>query len=418
MRSRWAIIPLSLGHALGCGNPHPTLTAVAPIQAYSDKDVRLTLLGDNFVPATILDPASGHRIATSDGFRAHAGKADQWIELTALDWLSTGTLAVTLSSTTAQRLPPGPLDVRVADPRGQVATLVDAFLELGADIDPPGLAFTSPSPDTLFAPGLVVRGSFHASDPPPGAIASLGWNAYENGLLRAGTRCFVTPGIAATDCGFEFTISQTRHEGDTLRIVADATDASANGNRAEASLAFTLRGRPGLRSISPESGGTGGGTDVVILGSGFLAGSGVTIDGQLLFPEGGIVVDEYTISGRMPAHREGAVDFFVHTPLGDTPGALSFTYLPPPAIALIAPDTGAPAGGTAVSITGVNFSADTRIYFGLTLDLSVPLADQFVQSNSSIIGRAPAGTGQTTVWAFDDALGFTKLQGGFTWSSP
>jgi hypothetical protein len=161
-----------------------------------------------------------------------------------------------------------------------------------------------------------------------------------------------------------------------------------------------------------------GGTDIVITGSGFLAGSQAILDGVPLFPDGGIVVDDHTMSGHVPAHAEGATSVNVSTALGDALGALVFTYLPPPLIEIITPNTGAAAGGTAVVLTGKNFTADTQIYFGSTLDSAVPLVQLFLQSDSTIVGRTPTGSGQTTVWAWDEALGFTRLSSGFTWSTP
>ena len=415
---RWALLLLSVGLALGCENPQPALTAVEPFQAYSDSDVRLTLVGHDFVPATMLDPLSGRRIATSDGFGARIGKGEKWAQLRSLDWLSTRALAVSLPSASAGGLPTGLLEVEVMDPRGYVATLPDAFHELGPDAAGPSLIFTSPSPDTPFAAGMVLRGSYRASDTPPGTLGELGWTFYENGLARADARCFVAPGADRADCGFQVTIGETLGEGDMVRIVADATDASVNGNRAEAILSYVLRSRPHLISISPDTGGTAGGTDIVIVGTGFPPGSQATLDGELLFPNGGIVVDEYTMSGHVPAHDAGPAKLMVHTPLGDATGTWVFTYQPPPLITSITPDTGAAAGGTAVAITGTNFSASTRIYFGPTLDSALPLEELFLQSNTSIVGRAPAGNGQTTVWALDGMLGFTKLQGAFTWGTP
>jgi hypothetical protein len=418
MRFRWAFLQLLLGLALGCANPQPTLLAVQPPQAYSDGDTRLTLLGHDFVPAAILDPLSGRRIATSDGFAARMGAAGQWVELGNLDWLSTGALAVSLPSATAQYLPAAPLDVEVTDPRAHVATLSAGFLELGPDLTRPRLAFASPSPDAPFAPGMLLRGSFHAAKSPPGTIATAGWTAYENGSAHASARCFVAPSSAEVDCGFQFTISQTLGEGDGVRVVADATDASASANRAEASLVISLRAKPSILSLSPASGGTAGGTDILILGNGFLAGSRAMVDGDLLFPSGGIIVDEHTISGHTPAHDAGGGMIAVHTPLGDANGSREFIYLPPPLLAAITPESGTAAGGTAVAITGANFGAGTRIYFGPTLDSAAPLAEQFVQGDTSIVGRTPSGSGPTTVWAFDATLGFTKLVGGFTWRTP
>jgi len=418
MGSCRAFVPLFLGLVLGCGNPQPVVTGVEPAQAYNDDDVHLLLLGHDFLPATTIDPLSGRRIANSDGFHVRMGRAGVWMELAGIDWLSPGVLGMSLPSATSQRLPAGPLDVELTDPRGHTATLAGAFLELGTDNAPPSLVFTSPSPRAPLAPGSVLRGSFHAVDTPPGTIASLAWTVYENGVSRGGSRCLVAPESAQADCEFVFTISQTLKAGNVVLVVADATDRSATGNQVEESLSFTLRDKPSMQSIWPESGGMAGGTDVVIRGSGFLAGSQVTVDGQLLFPDGGIVVDESTISGHVPAHKEGPASLTMHSPLGDSAGVVVFTYLRPPTIASIAPEVGAATGGTAVTITGTHFDANTRIYFGTTLDGAVPLTEQFLQNDTSIVGHVPAGDGQTTVWAFDDTLGFTKLQGGFTWRTP
>jgi len=346
------------------------------------------------------------------------GTAGQWVELVAVDWLATGALGATLPGATAQRLPAAPLDVEVRDPRGQTTTLPAGFLELGPDHAPPSLAFTSPSPDAPFAAGMLVQGSFHAAEPPPGTITTLAWTAAENDKQRASGGCMVAPGTAAADCGFQFTISPGLVAGDVVRILAEATDGAAIPNPARAILELDLFDRPSLASISPASGGTAGGTDVLVLGTGFLAGSQAMIDGELLFPNGGIVVDENTISGHTPAHAAGTGLVSVRTPLGQANETKLFTYLPPPLIAAVTPEMGPATGGTAVAISGANFGADTRIYFGPALDGAAPLAEQFVQSDTAIIGRAPAGSGTTTVWAFDAALGFTKLVGGFTWSTP
>jgi hypothetical protein len=138
-----------------------------------------------------------------------------------------------------------------------------------------------------------------------------------------------------------------------------------------------------------------------------------------LFPEGGIVVNETTLSGHVPAHAAGSASIIVSTPLSDdASGDLTFTYLPPPLVETITPSTGAATGGTAVVLTGKGFSKDTRIYFGSTLDSAVPLVDLYLQSDSTIIGLTPAGSGQTWVWAFDEALGFTRLPTPFTWRTP
>ena len=105
--------------------------------------------------------------------------------------------------------------------------------------------------------------------------------------------------------------------------MAVAIDASSTGNRGQASLDFTVRARPTVQAISPSTGGTAGGTDVVITGSGFLPGSQAILEGVPLFPDGGIVIDEQTLSAHVPAHKEGSAAITVRTPLGDAIGASS-----------------------------------------------------------------------------------------------
>ena len=181
---------------------------------------------------------------------------------------------------------------------------------------------------------------------------------------------------------------------------------------------IVLRGVPSVSSIWPPSGGTRGGTDVVIRGTGFVPGSKATLDDVPLFPDGGVYVGPNTLSGHVPPHAEGGARLVVHTPLGDTKGAVVFQYLPAPQIAAIAPEVGSVAGGTGVNITGKNFSQQTRIFFGTRLEDALPLDQSTWKTNTLIVGQAPAGNGQTTVWAFDENLGFTELANAFLWSTP
>jgi len=418
MRFRWACITLCAAQFWGCGNPQPVLTGVEPGEAYSDADVQLTLTGDNFLPATTLDPASGSRVDVIDGFHVLIGKANAWAELTNLAWQSTDQMTASLPGDLADALPDENLDVELWDPRGQKAVLKNAFNELGRDLTPPIALFTSPAQDTPVGAGTILRGSIHASDTPPGVLASLVWTYSENDVERNSASCSNAELAASVDCAFQVGVSPNLKGGELIQIVAVATDASKNHNSYTTTLAFTVRARATATSISPTSGGTAGGTDVVITGSGFIAGSQAKVDGVLLFPNGGIVIDENTLSGHVPEHTAGTPSIVVHTPLGDASGNLTFTYLPPPLVETIAPSTGAATGGTAVVLTGKGFSNDTRIYFGSTLDSAVLLVEPYLQSDSTIIGLTPAGSGQTWVWAFDEALGFTRLPTPFTWRTP
>jgi len=418
MRFRWVCLTLCASQFLGCENPRPVLTRVEPVLAYSDATIALTLVGDGFIPATALDPRSGRRVAIADGFHARIGKDDVWAELTNLDWVSMGQMTASLPSTSAAGLPSEHLNVELTDPRGQTATLTGAFSELGPDITPPTITFASPAEGTPVGPGSLLNVVIRAWDTQPGTLASLSWRYVEPGTTTDPTNCPVASLSAETDCIFQISVSKTLSGGETIQIVADATDASAAENHTPATLSFTVRARATVASISPSSGGTAGGTDVVITGSGFLAGSQAILDGVPLFPEGGIRIDDNTLSGHVPAHDAGATAILVSTPLGEAIGRLVFTYLPPPLLETIQPNSGSAAGGTTVTLTGRNFTGDTLIYFGSSLDRAVPLDALSRTSAGTIIGRTPMGSGQTTVWAFDEALGFTGIPNGFTWRTP
>jgi hypothetical protein len=391
---------------------------VEPGQAYNETTLRLTLEGQGFIPTTTIDPTSGSRVAVTDGFYARIGRDPTWAELTDLVWQSTGQLAGSLTKESAAGLPIDYLVVQIWDPRGQQATLARAFYELGADLTPPFVSFTSPPANTLVGPGTILRGRFHASDGPLGALADLSWTYVESGVTRPMPDCPVADRASEADCDFQVRVGTGLRGGETIQIVAAAIDASAASNRGEQTLGFTVRARPTVASISPSSGGSAGGTDVVITGTGFLPGSQAILEGVPLFPEGGIVVDERTLSAHVPAHKEGSAAITIRTPLGDALGAVYFTYLPPPQVETIVPNTGSPAGRTAVILTGNNFSVSTRIYFGSSLNSAVLLGELVVQDSNTIIGQTPAGSGSTTVWAFDDSLGVTWLVNGFTWRNP
>ncbi len=418
MRFRWACITLCACQSWGCENPRPVLTSVAPAQAYSDSDVRLTLTGEGFLPATTLDPRTGSRVAVVDGFHVRMIKGASSVDLTDLTWQSTSQMAASLPGALAATLPGGLVDVELTDPRGQRTTLMNAFDELGPDLTPPVVAFTSPSADTPVGPGTTLRGNIHASDAPLGNVTQLDWTYSESGQQRTGGTCPIPAHAAEVDCPFQVKVGPMLQGGETIEFVATAEDAANAGNSGRATLSFTVLPRPTVESISPVSGGTAGGTDVVITGSGFRAGSQALLDDVPLFPEGGIVVNDHTMSGHVPAHAEGSAAIIVHTPLGDATGVLVFTYVPPPLVETITPNTGSATGATVVVLNGKDFTTDTRIYFGLTLDSAIPLDQPFVQSDSTIIGSTPAGSGQTSVWAWDESLGFTRLQNGFTWRTP
>jgi hypothetical protein len=424
MRIHPGYLCLCAGLAAGCENPHPSLASVSPGQAYSGQDVRLTIMGDNFIPTTILDPDQGRRIATSDGFRIRIGDGTSWWQLDDVAWLATTQITASFAGSMAEGFAPGALDVELVDPRGERAVLTHGFVELGPDLIPPVVTFDSPTADTMLAPGMLLRGHFNAADVAPGRLSALDWTYYENDspVADSGGDCQIPSGVLGAGCGFQAQISGRLRGDDVVKIVARAYDDADPANVGAASLSFVLHPQPALEGVTPPSGGTMGGTDVVIRGSGFIPGSTVTINGVPLFPDGGLYVDPSTISGHIPAARkpdeESMVPVLVHTAFGDSKLAAGFHYLPSPQIQAITP-TSAPAGAK-ITISGSHFSDQTCVCFGTTLATATRVCqpDFLSRTDTMIALNAPAGHGKATVWAYDDNLGYTELPKAFTWSSP
>jgi hypothetical protein len=413
MRLCWAYFFLCVGQIGGCANPQPALTRVDPAQADSETDAWLTLEGDHFVPSATIDPVSGARSSGMDDFHWRIGAGDSWGELEDLTWLDIGHIKGKLSIEVALGLPAGvPLDVELVDPRGQRATLGAAFTELGPDHTPPTIVFTSPSPETPVIAGMDLRGTIVAED--AHEVISLAWAYSEGDGPLVWNEC-----DPALPCPFEAKVSKTLKPGDVIRIEAEAKDGSAQQNVFPAELTFTLLPIPLIADIQPKRGGTAGGTDVVITGTGLLPGTRASVGGVELFPNGGIVsADRASLSGHMPAHPPGTASVSLQTYGVPSAGSVVFEYADPPQILSIEPDGGSAAGGTPVSIAGQNFGPTTMIFFGSTFQTALPLRELHLTGNT-IVGFAPPGqAGATTIWAFDDALGLSALPDAFTWRTP
>jgi hypothetical protein len=376
----------------------------------------MTLWGDNLIPATILDPNQGRRIATSDGFRIRiGGDGKNWWQLSHVAWLSPNRMSAWFAGFMTQGVDPGALDVELVDPRGEKAVLPGGFVKLEADQTKPMVTFESPTQEAMFAPGMFLRGRFNADGVAPGKLSGLDWTYYENDRPVAGSdnSCEVLPGSSHASCAFQVRISSALGGGDVVQIVARAYDDAEPANVDEQPLSFVLHALPTIAKLSPEKGGSG--TDIVIRGSGFVPGSQVTFGDKLMFPNGGMFVDASTLSGHVPDHDGvGKVEVVVRSALGTSEPA-EFEYLPVPQITMVIPPSG-PAG-TSVTVRGKNLS-NARIYFGDELASAVPFTKLLAQSDTAVVGTAPPGLGSATVWAVDPDLGYDDLPHGYTWSAP
>ena len=153
---------------------------------------------------------------------------------------------------------------------------------------------------------------------------------------------------------------------------------------------------PVVSSISPTSGPSSGGTQVVVSGSGFTGANAVDFGSSAA--SGFTVVSDSSILVYAPSGT-GTVDIAVTTTGGtsQTSSSDQFTYTStppppsPPVVSSVSPKTGPQSGGTLVVIYGSSFTSATAVNFGTSL------ASFTVLSDSEIIATSPAGYGQVSV---------------------
>jgi len=145
----------------------------------------------------------------------------------------------------------------------------------------------------------------------------------------------------------------------------DVTVTTSGGTSATSTADQFTYPPPTVTSVSPTSGPMGGGSSVIIIGSGFTCATGVSFGSTA----GTIVsISNTQITAISPA-GSGRVDVIVTTPEGTsaTSAADLFTYIPPPTVTSINP-TSEPSisGGNTVTISGSGFTSDSRVSFGQT----------------------------------------------------
>jgi hypothetical protein len=170
---------------------------------------------------------------------------------------------------------------------------------------------------------------------------------------------------------------------------------------------------PTLASVTPASGGTAGGTSVVLAGTGFAAGATVTVGGAAA-TVGGVTATAISIT--TPAHAAGAVDVVVTNPDGQaTTLAAAFTFVappPPPALVSVSPAGGPVSGGTPVVLTGTGFAGGATVTFG-----GVAAAVTTASATSLAVTTPPGVAGVVDVVVTNPDGQASTLVGGYTYSA-
>lgn len=174
-------------------------------------------------------------------------------------------------------------------------------------------------------------------------------------------------------------------------------------------------GRPYVRSVSPVSGRTAGGTRVAVTGSDFRHVSSVRFGssaGTSLR-----VASPNKLYVTSPKHAPGTVGVQVLSNHGNSVSHYTarFRYVSPPAIASVSPSSGRTAGGTRVRVDGTNLTHVTRVQFGTLTGTSVR-----VVSTTRLYVTAPAHAAGTVGVKVSTAYGASaaRLADHFTYVAP
>ncbi len=278
-----------------------------------------------------------------------------------------------------------------------------------------------------YAPGIVggsntvtVTFSQAATFPDVRILEYRGVTALDVTAGARGSSASANSGAAATTSANELifgantvaTGNKTVGSGFTKRIITSLDDdlaedkmvTAAGSNSATATLtasgpwvmqmatfAAVSGPAPTVSNVAPSSGSTAGGTAVTITGTNFAAGATVTFGATVATNV--VVVSGTQITATTPAVSAGAVTVTV-TNAGGQSGNLAsaFTYIVPPTVSSVAPNSGPAAGGTAVTITGANFATGATVTFGSTAATNVLVVNGSTITATTPLGRAGAVT--------------------------
>ena len=169
----------------------------------------------------------------------------------------------------------------------------------------------------------------------------------------------------------------------TGTVQVTVTTAGGTSN----SVIYTYVAVPALTTVAPNAGPAGGGTVVVLTGTGLTGATAVDFGAipATLFTAN----SDTQITVLTPAGTAGTVQVTVTT-AGGTSNGVAYTYIAVPTLTTVAPNAGPVTGGTTVVLTGTALTGATAVNFGGT-----PATSFTVDSATQITAVAPAGVAGT-----------------------
>jgi hypothetical protein len=189
-----------------------------------------------------------------------------------------------------------------------------------------------------------------------------------------------------------------------------------DGQEAVLQEGFTYNLPPTIASVSPNMGPLEGGTEITIIGTGFLGQADVFIGGA----EASASVSSPTkIKAETPPSTAGVKDVVVQNRDGQEARLEdAFTYNPVPVITKVIPDNGRLVGGTKITLQGNGFLPGAKVLIGDVYARSLVVASAIqVMSPNLIIAVTPSGEpGPTDVVVRNPDRQEIVLAGGFTYN--
>jgi hypothetical protein len=366
-------------------NADTQLTATAPPQAAGTIDIIVTsaagtsasVTGDRFTYTAAAAPAVaalGITSGTTAGGTIVSITGSGFTGATGVTFGTVAAASFTINSDTSITAvsPPqaaGTVDVKVTTPTGASASgSADQFTYNAAPL-PTVTALSVATGPTSGGTLVTISGTNLA-----------GVNAVHFGSVPATSFTYNADGTVSA-------VSPPQAAG-----TVDVTVTTPSGTSATSSadqFIYTNAPAPTVTGVTPNSGTTPGGNQVVITGANFTGASAVMF--------GSVAVTSFTvnsdnsITATAPPEAAGTVDVTVTTPSGTsaTGSADHYTYTnvsaPAPAVTAVSPNTGSSAGGQTVTLTGTNFSGATAVTFGGTAATSFT-----INSDTSVTATAPA----------------------------
>jgi Concanavalin A-like lectin/glucanases superfamily/Domain of unknown function (DUF1929)/IPT/TIG domain/Bacterial Ig domain len=329
------------------GSNAPTLSSVSPTTGPVAGGTSFTITGSNFVSGATV--TFGGAAATN--------------------------VVVTNSTTITATAPAhaaGAVTVTVTNPDTQSGSLSGGFTYTSL----PAPSMSSASPNSGPATGgtaVTITGTNFVS----GATVTFGGTAATNVVVtNSATITATTPSHAAGAVTVKVTNPDTQNSSLTT--------------------GFTYVAAPAVTSITPNNGAIAGGTAVTIAGTNFVSGATVAFGGTAATNV--VVANSTTITATTPANAAGAVTLTVTNPDGQSGNLTNgFTYLAPPTVVSVSPNTGSTGGGTAVTITGTNFTTGATVRFGTSVATNVTVVNATTITASTPAGSAGVVTVTVTI---------------------